>query len=460
MMTASLGIAVFALGPAQFEALAQSAIAATLFSSNVWFWNTTSGYFGADVDLEPLLHTWSLGVEEQFYIVFPLLLALIFRFARGHVVTAMLAISAVSLAVSSFQLFGGLQQAAFYLLHSRAWELGAGALIALARLPAPGGGRLRHAVAGLGAAGILVPILCYGETTPFPGPAALAPVLGTAVLLWVNERGENSVKTLLVTAPFVLLGLASYSIYLWHWPTIVFAKVLFGDLTPGRSLACILLSCALGVLSWRYIEQPFRRRDGVLRTRRVVFGASGSAMLAVVALSAVVWIGGGFPGRLPGDTAAVFAAADDVDPRSTRCMGRQAIGIAECRIGAAAVGVQADFLLWGDSHAAAALPGVARAAEIAGRSGFAVAFPACAPLLDTVRLDIARRSACPKFNAEVLLSRRADDIPVVLLVARWALAAEGTPPPRKNWLPRSLPTPARRCGPARSKTTIRSSRNA
>ena len=415
------------LGPGAFERLARSAIATTLFVSNVWFWNSSSDYFGADVQVEPLLHTWSLAVEEQFYIVFPLILALTARAGRRYVRPLIAAICMVSFGFAEHALATGRPQAAFYLLQSRAWELGLGALLALTRVPLPGRQVVVEALALAAAAGIIAPVLLYDASTPFPGAAALPPVLGTAVLIWLNAGADSRVKAVLSLRPVVFVGLVSYSLYVWHWPIIVFDRILHGAPTLPRSLACVLLSVLAGAASWYFVERPFRSRSGPLRSRRAVFVVSGASMAAVTAVAAVIWAGGGLPARLPADAARAFAAADDVDPVSVRCRGPRMIGADACRFGATPAGGQADFLLWGDSHAGAVLPGVARAAEAAGKNGFLASKTGCAPLLHVDRLDEGPDHRCADFNDAVLrfLTGRAD-MPVVILAARWALAAEGT----------------------------------
>ncbi|MFO1141849.1 MAG: acyltransferase family protein [Amaricoccus sp.] len=426
-MAATLAAGFVALGPRAFAELARSAIATTLFVSNVLFWNTSSDYFGADVRLAPLLHTWSLAVEEQFYILFPLILALIARGGRRRALLAIAGICLVSFALSEHALLTGRQQAAFYLLHSRAWELGLGAALALGALPVLRGRLAAEAIALLAAAAILVPVLAYGSATRFPGLAALPPCLGTAALIWLHGSRGTAVRTALAWRPVVFVGLISYSVYVWHWPIIVFDRILHGEPTPLRSLACIALSLAVGAASWAWIERPFRRPWGPLHTRRAVFAASAAAMAAMTVTGAVISLSNGLPGRLPPVAARAFAAADDTSPLGDHCRGIARIGDTACRFGAQPAGEAADFLLWGDSHAGAVLPGVEAAAVRAGRNGFVVGQTACAPLLGVDRIDLGTDSRCSDFAAAVLkFLQGRDDMPVVILAGRWALAAEGS----------------------------------
>ncbi|MFO1209637.1 MAG: acyltransferase family protein [Amaricoccus sp.] len=426
-MAATLAAGFVALGPKAFAELARSAVATTLFVSNFLFWNTSSDYFGADVRLAPLLHTWSLAVEEQFYILFPLILALIARGGRRRAVLAIAGICLASFALSEHALLTGRPQAAFYLLHSRAWELGLGAALALGAPPVPRSRAAAEVLALAAAAAILVPVLAYGPATRFPGLAALPPCLGTAALIWLHGARPTAVRAALSRRPVVFVGLISYSVYVWHWPIIVFDRILHGEPGPLRSLACIGLSLAVGAASWAWIERPFRRPWGPLHTRRAVFAASVAAMAVMTAAGALISLTDGLPGRLPPAAARAFAAADDTSPIGDHCRGVGRIGDPACRFGAEPAGDTADFLLWGDSHAGAVLPGVEAAAVRAGKNGFAAGQTACAPLLGVDRIDLGMDHRCSDFADAVLkFLQGRDDMPVVILAGRWALAAEGS----------------------------------
>ncbi len=426
-VVATVLVGAFLLDARSFERLARSALATTFFASNLRFWSASGDYFAADVRLDPLLHTWSLAVEEQFYIVFPLVLALVARAGRRRLVPLMVAICAVSFAISVHAIATGRSQTAFYLLQSRAWELGLGAILALTRIPVPSRRLVIEALALVAAAAILLPVFLYDESTPFPGLAALPPCLGAAVLIWLNGARDNLVRTGLSLRPVVFVGLISYSLYVWHWPIMVYGQLLHGRASLRLALATVALSVVVGAASWWFVERPFRRPTGLLRTRNAVFSASGAAIAATAAVAATVLLAGGFPGRLPARAAQAMEAAEDVHPLSLTCRDVEAIGASACRIGAQPAGPRADFLLWGDSHAGAVIGGVERAAELSGRNGFVATKLACAPLLHVERLDQGPDLHCAAFNDAVMafLGGR-DDIPVVILSARWALSAEGT----------------------------------
>ena len=206
--------------PDQYLAFSRSLVAVSVFASNILFWRE-SGYFAAAAEEKPLLHTWSLAVEEQFYILFPLAVWLVWRLGRRALVAAVALVGLASLGLSQYAAHAS-PAANFYLLPTRAWELMAGALCALAldRRALPG----NDALAGLGLALILGAVAVFDETTPFPSLWALAPVGGTALIVLFARPG-GQVARALSRGPVVAVGLVSYSAYLWHQPLFAFARI-------------------------------------------------------------------------------------------------------------------------------------------------------------------------------------------------------------------------------------------
>ena len=235
---------------------AHAVAAVVLFASNILFWKNTD-YFAPETGENPLLHTWSLAVEEQFYLIFPLALILIWRIGRGRVMGLVVAAGVASLILSDWA--SGVRPAAnFYLLPTRAWELLAGAATALflaGRPPKGHGG-----AAALGLALVLGPVFLYDETVPFPGRHALPTVLGTVLILLFAAEGTR-IARLLAWRPAVAVGLVSYSAYLWHQPLLAFARIrTIGPLPPLLTAGLIGLTFLLAWASRRFVEGPFRHR--------------------------------------------------------------------------------------------------------------------------------------------------------------------------------------------------------
>ncbi|MGG7566220.1 acyltransferase family protein [Rhodovulum sp. DZ06] len=243
--------------PGPFEDFLVSGLATLAFVSNIHFWREVD-YFNTAADQAPLLHTWSLAVEEQFYILFPVLLLLLMR-RRALVGPALLALAALSLAVADWAAIAK-PDANFFLPATRLWELLAGALLAWAehRGHAPRRGAAAGALAGLGLVAVVVPMAVYDTATPAPSLWTLIPVLGTAAVLRWGRDGIAG--RLLSTAPFVWIGLISYSAYLWHQPVLAFARIAAGG-EPALwiMLALCAVSLALAWATWAFVERPFRR---------------------------------------------------------------------------------------------------------------------------------------------------------------------------------------------------------
>ena len=282
--------------PDDYENLGQSAVATLFFANNVLL-TLTSGYWDLAATFKPLLHTWSLGVEEQFYIAYPLLALLVLR-QRPRLFAPMLAAGVVTSLLLSVTLSAHQPDASFYLIHTRAWELLLGALTAW-RLPGtPQPQRIARALALTGLAMIIAAMILIDKTAPYPGWRALLPCVGTALILRHGAAGGLAQRVLGWT-PLVLVGLASYSVYLWHQPLFAFARAL-SVTPPGPALmaALTLVTLIIGYASWRWIEQPFRdARRWPLRPF-VMLGITATALTGAASLA--VSIMSGLPQRVPG----------------------------------------------------------------------------------------------------------------------------------------------------------------
>ena len=265
--------------PIQMKDFSQSLVAVSLFASNILFWGE-SGYFAAAAEEKPLLHTWSLAVEEQYYVLFPIFLILAWRFGKNRVFWMIVVMASISLLLSEWG-WRNKASANFYLAPTRAWELFAGSIAAF--IVQKQGVQKNNILALLGLAAIVFSIFFYDETTPFPSVYALVPVFGVVLLVLYAGKGTLAAK-ILSTKGFVGIGLISYSAYLWHQPLFAFARIRTIEhpsllLMPALSFLSILLA----YLTWCYIEKPFRSKTSF--SRNTIF------LFSLIAISATSLIG-------------------------------------------------------------------------------------------------------------------------------------------------------------------------
>ncbi|WP_425051861.1 acyltransferase family protein [Psychromarinibacter sp. S121] len=306
VMAACIPFAVALMLPGDIALFGRSVLAAGTFWSNILFWLET-GYFAPTAEELPLLHTWSLSVEEQFYILFPLILLALVRWRRSWLVPGLLAMALASFALA---LWGARAWpvANFFLSPTRFWELLAGALCTVA-MPKV---RAHWLPAAAGLVMIAAAIAAYHGDLPFPSHYTLLPVAGTCLVLLFASEAEPVGRTLALRGP-VAVGLVSYSLYLWHQPVLVFARMRWPDGLHWTALVALFaLTGALAWLSWRFVERPFRQRDRV--SRDAVFGLSLAAIGSFSALGAAVGYGDGwrtpYYAILPADRRAMVRMID------------------------------------------------------------------------------------------------------------------------------------------------------
>ncbi|WP_231422775.1 acyltransferase family protein [Pseudomonas sp. Leaf59] len=417
MIVATLVAGWFLLAPKDYEELGRAAHYQVIFTSNLLF-ARQHGYFEAASDIKPLLHTWSLAVEEQFYILFPLLLTLLSSRLK-HWRLALFGVLLVSFGMSVWAVEHEPQKA-FFLLHLRAWELLAGAMLAV--LPAREW-RASPALAqwvSLGAMGlILIAVFGFDSQTAFPGAAALLPVLGVVGLIWANGQQYTWVGRLLSSKVMVGLGLISYSWYLWHWPVFVYANYAAVDGLSATELgALMLLSLVLGYLSWRFVETPFREKR-LLATRKSILVAAAVGILSIGLTGVALRKADGVPSRLS-EQALRYAQAKKWSPELMACMADKDTPDERlfCHFGPKNPAVSA--LVWGDSHATALIPALEIGAKKHDISLMEASFAGCVPL-DGLE-NIAR---CAHFNRRVEKAMSERPISDVVLAARWSLYLYG-----------------------------------
>jgi len=286
MLAATVPLAYVFLSADPLADYSAALLGATWFSSNFVFWSE-AGYFDRASEFKPLLHTWSLGVEEQFYLFFPAFFWVLYKFK--WLIPGLSAVVVISFLMAQF----GLSRDAewpFYMLVSRAWELGLGAMLAVvlahSRLSdVRVTGLLAELLVLSGLLAVIVPVLMFSELTATPGPLLLVPTLGACSLIWLTPA-TSYVRRLLSLKWLVGLGLISYSLYLWHQPVLVFGRIIIGEALGFEwRIAMLLGTFPLAILSWRYIERPFRN-PGQIVTRHLIFLVC--AMMMITTVSAVM----------------------------------------------------------------------------------------------------------------------------------------------------------------------------
>lgn len=392
VLAATLAAGYALLLPSDYLVTLHAALATLLFGSNLLLWRQPSGYFEAtEGKLDPLLHTWSLAVEEQFYLLFPIFLLICYRYWKKRMLWILLASALISLAGAAV-IAKSNHAAAFFLSPFRAWELLAGSLLAYGAVPAVGSRLLREALAAGGLAAIVLACALYDDRTVFPGLAALAPVLGAAALIHAGSSGPTLAARLLQWPPVVYVGLISYSLYLWHWPLMVLTQYANGMEPLARFWPLLLMaSLLLASASYHFIEQPFRRSAGGLS--RLAMPRAAALALVLGLFCTVGALMGGFPGRFSPAVLSLDKARSPLIPHD-HCSDLAPEDA--CLLGAGEDEPQ--VLLWGDSHMLSLAPVLH---EVLGQHGTrAVFLPylACAPVFEagnTVRPD------CPDMQAKV-----------------------------------------------------------
>jgi peptidoglycan/LPS O-acetylase OafA/YrhL len=301
--------------PSELNEFSKSLLAATFSFSNIFFYRQ-SGYFEGAAAMKPLLHTWSLAVEEQFYIFLPLFLLALRPLQLATRRLLILAVAVASFVVSAWGAFHA-PEATFYLAHTRAWELLLGTLVALDLFPKFVNVAWRNFAAFAGIIAILAAAVLYDKTTPFPGLAAAVPCFGAALIIAAGRAGRSWVGDALSLRPVVFVGMISYSLYLWHWPMIVFqgaSGMLVQGLSPkAAKLVVLAASFVVATLSWRFVEQPFRDGRKKFPRPRLFQIASASAVLLVV-FGAAALATAGFPQRYPSEAVRVATFLENADP--------------------------------------------------------------------------------------------------------------------------------------------------
>lgn len=392
MMLISLPLAWLLLAADEMKYFLKSVFAVSLYGSNILFWKE-SGYFDQAAELKPLLHTWSLAVEEQYYVFFPLMLAISWKFGQKFILSTLGILFVLSFSLAHYWSTEH-PSAAFYLLPTRVWELLLGAFVALGFLSNIQ--TLKHfhreLLSFAGIFSIFLAVFTYDKLTPFPGIYALLPVIGTALVIAFGSE-ETLVGRFLAHKLFVTIGLLSYSAYLWHQPLFAFFR--HANLGIQESTAGVVISALtffLAFISWKYVEKPFRNFDKI-RTKTVFALSLGLTFFFVLI---------GSYGFKP----STIESEKKIDFLNSKPTNK-------------------DFVIIGDSHAAHLLDGIR---DVTNGSVIDFTSPGCLPLRNVDRYDhrFAPGTCVNKMNGFLDQVIKHDSDAVVLLSAMGPVYLDGT----------------------------------
>jgi peptidoglycan/LPS O-acetylase OafA/YrhL len=421
MVLAVTPVAVIWMAPWELAAYGKSIMAAALSVSNIAFWQE-AGYFAAASQTKPLLHTWSLGVEEQFYILLPLALMPLVR--RDRLLLALvIAATVLSFGLSEIG-WRWKPDANFYLLPTRAWELLVGVLCAL--IAARAAPRPNDLLAGAGVALVIGAIFVFDEITPAPSLCMLAPVGGAALVLMFTRPG-CAVARALSWRPVALIGLISYSAYLWHQPIFALARIRLGA-PPSDALMVTLSAAALAVgwLSWRFVERPFRRSapGRPLAARRAALRCAGAAIAGMALAGAVGWVSGGLLALKADPMQRAYLRSAAPSPLRAACHTGGAAYLPPARACTLPEGA-ATWAVLGDSHAVELAYALAQEPTPQGQAVRQLSFSGCAPSWNT-----GGATPCARWTDQAVQNLIDDDrIEVVAVSYRLTTHLAQTPDP-------------------------------
>ena len=417
-----IGAGILLLFPTELVELSRQALASQFYFANFYYW-TKINYFGLKSDDVLLLHTWSLAVEEQFYLVFPLAFFIANRWLRRHLLGVLIAVCLGSFFLNLW-FVGSKPEATFYLLPTRAWELLVGSIANVALMHWRPNRSISTHLGLLGLGLLAFSVLAYQDGIRFPGLFALAPTIGAVCLIGAGSEPGNFATRVLSVRPLVYVGKISYPLYLAHWPINVFAKQALGvAYSISIRFLMLLLSIALSVFIYHAIERPFRSAVLALPSRRIVFAYLGGLVTTILA---VIFIerSEGLPQRFPNEVARLASFVNDRDESVSACefTGRPMDSEVQfCRIGAK--DQKPEWLVFGDSHAMAAYAAFDKWLVHRGQAGLFAFRNSCPPVMGIHILG--DRGICANFNSAIFAFLGRDvSILNVMLASTWRQAVE------------------------------------
>jgi peptidoglycan/LPS O-acetylase OafA/YrhL len=422
--------------PQQYKDFGKSLLAVTGFVSNLYFKTTSvgTGYFEPSAGAQFLLHTWSLSLEEQFYVLFPILLLLLHKYLRERRKLVVAVLIAVSFALNLLGMKGS-PIATFYLIPGRAWELLLGALLAMNPFPSLRHALLRTAVCLAGIVSIAYAVVFFTQWDAFPGYRALFPCIGAMLVLYAGEDGASPLKSVLSFRPLVFIGVISYSLYLWHWPILALARSFYAmpTLNFEQAMYPMLASFVVAFLSFEFIESPFRKRHAAAfapKHTAVWRGIGVSAAFAILAIGIIAT--NGVPKRFHTEKRALldinYAKKGDMaaigDCGNWHTDVQKYSDVHFCSVGLSSKNI----LFWGDSHVSQLYPVLTDLQRSNAFHGEGVVFAISAACPPAEHYNLTREGYhCDRFTHFALERAAKDDIDTVFIeFSPWWAMVDGT----------------------------------
>lgn len=365
--------------PDDMKSFSRSMVATSLYVSNIFFWQT-SGYFDSATELKPLLHTWSLSIEEQYYLLFPIFLIFIWKLSKFKALISLAILTILSfLSIKYFS-----TNTAFYLLHTRCWELLIGVFVAIYLIYIPNdklNTSVKETLGLIGLGMLIYSIFTFDELTPFPSNFSLLPTIGTALII-LFATDKTLLGKLLAMPILVGVGLISYSAYLWHQPLFAFARIESPEgVNQSSYLILIAFTFLLAFLSWKYVETPFRSKQKFNRKQIFQYSALGSILFVLIGVI--------------GYTSTGYSGIRFSEPELKKLSSFKRSNLKPCNFNTCDLSEAAndDWLLVGDSNAYHFSVPLNEAINQKGKKLFNLAKGGCLPVIGFVRKD-----KLPEFN--------------------------------------------------------------
>ncbi|MEM6278871.1 MAG: acyltransferase family protein [Verrucomicrobiota bacterium] len=437
VLLATVLVCVLVFIPIHLKGVGGALMAQPVFAANFFFWSET-GYFDTANENQPLLHTWSLAVEEQFYLLLPLVLLLVMKKGRLFALKIVLLFLFVSFLWSVYS-SPRYPSSSYYLLPSRIWELDLGVVLALIK-PVKLGRRATRWISWLGLAFILGSFFVLEKSMAFPGWIAAIPCLGTAMILFAHQSTGGAAASILSNRVVVGIGKISYPLYLWHWPCLVFVNYLhFGQAPVGMKILALLISFLLSWLTYRFVETPVRKRRILRGGKSLVLSALALSLLLVgigYALEAGIL-------RKPGKPGGEMEWKVEIGVPGIPALEDWGETEERIRFGSEEK-TDVEFLVWGDSHSLAMTSVLDDLGKEYGISLYSAWQQGDPPILDVASRKYPQEGKI--FDERVRLFIEKRNFAAAFLVARWPIYVEGTPagstgfsitPPSVKWDRRS-----------------------